>query len=282
MTQETFEQEFQVSSPASLVVKNIRGMVSIQPGEAGHIQVTATKHVDSGDAKRTEIELAQDEDGSVKAIARFPEGSIDWVFGSKPCRVDFVIHTPRQCKVTVSGVSNDASITGLEGEISVNTVSGDLSLRDLHGDLHLHTVSGDVKLDSVEGRMSLHTVSGTIEGLNASGQAHLDTVSGDIRLERSNLPVVEAGSVSGDFELDTPLGEGPYHFHSVSGDLRLRVPEGTACSAELHTLSGRISTSQQQTSSQHSHGRQVVEVHGGGVRVALNSVSGNLSLVNQP
>jgi hypothetical protein len=280
MSEEKFEQVFQVSSPARLVVRNIRGSVEIRPGEEGTILVTAVKHVDSGDAKRTQVELTQDPDGTVKAVARFPEGSIDWLFGAQPCKVDFVIRTPRACNLTVNGVSNDAIISGLEGEFSLHSVSGDLTLRDLTGELTVKTVSGDVDLDQFTGTLKLTTVSGDFNGRKASGSMKLDTVSGDVRMQESNLPAVEAGSVSGDLELQTPLEAGPYNFHSVSGEVRLTVPAGTSCSAELHSISGRISTNLPQSASSHHHGRDTVEVQGGGVRVYLKSVSGELSLVS--
>lgn len=280
MSEEKIEQFFQVSGAARLIVKNIHGSVGIQPGEDGIIQVTAVKHTASGDAKRTEVELSQEADGTVQAVARFPAGSIDWLFGAQPCKVDFVIQTPRLCTLKVNGVSNDASIRGLEGEFSINSVSGDLTLRDLTGALTVNTVSGDVELERVDGSLKLHTVSGDILGQQATGSVHLDTVSGDVRLRESALPAVEAESVSGDLELQTPLGEGPYRFHSVSGEVSLKVPAETCCSAELHSISGRISTNLPQSSSSRHHGTEKVEVHGGGVKVSLNSVSGELSLAS--
>jgi hypothetical protein len=280
MSDEKFEQVFQVSQPARLVVKNIRGSVDIQPGEDGAVQVAAVKHSDSGDAKRTEVELTQDPDGTVRAIARFPEGSIDWLFGMQPCKVDFVIKAPHQCDLKVNGVSNDTFVSGLAGEFSFNSVSGDVTLRELSGPLSVNTVSGDVDLERVDGKLKLNTVSGDVKGQKASGTIHVDTVSGDVRLRESTLPAVEAESVSGDLELQTPLGEGPYRFHSVSGEVRLTVPAETRCSAELHSISGRISTSLPQSSSSRQHGTELVEVQGGGVKVSLNSVSGELSLAS--
>jgi DUF4097 and DUF4098 domain-containing protein YvlB len=97
-------------------------------------------------------------------------------------------------------------------------------------------------------------------------------------MSESSLPAVEAESVSGNLELQTSLGEGPYRFHSVSGQVHLTVPPRTSCSAELHSISGRIQTSLPQSSSSRHAGTQQVEVQGGGVKVLLNSVSGNLSL----
>ncbi|HBZ54417.1 MAG TPA: hypothetical protein DEO88_03340 [Syntrophobacteraceae bacterium] len=278
MSEEKFEQVFQVSGPAHLIVKNIRGSVDIQPGEDGIIQVIAVKHTESGDAKRTEVELTQETDGTVKAVARFPEGSIDWLFSNKPCKVDFVVRAPRKCTLKVSGVSNDAAISGFDGEFSLNSISGDLTLSDLTGELSVNTVSGEVELAVVDGKLKLHTVSGNIKGQKTTGSVSLNTVSGDVHLSESSLSTVQAESVSGNLELQTPLGEGPYRFHSVSGEVRLTVPAGTRCSAELHSISGRISTNLPQSYNSRHHGTEMVAVQGGGVMISLKSVSGDLFL----
>jgi DUF4097 and DUF4098 domain-containing protein YvlB len=277
-SQEKQEQTFQVSDPAQLVVKNVRGSVKVAAGEPGVIQVTAVKHLDSGDSSKTELELSQQADGTVSAISRFPQGSFDWLSGEKPCKVDFVIQAPPQCTSKIDTVSSDVSVRGLQDSMNCHTVSGDISLVDLAGEMDIHSVSGDVDLVNITGPLTIHTVSGDIEGKQLSGNAHLDSVSGDVTLEKSNLPLVEGKSISGDFKLETSLGDGPYHFHTVSGEVELKVPTDTRCSLELNSLSGRISTSLPETSSHREHGRQSVEVNGGGVEISLKSVSGGISL----
>jgi DUF4097 and DUF4098 domain-containing protein YvlB len=278
MSEEKLEQVFQVSVPAHLVVKNIRGSVTIHPGEDSSLQVTAIKHVDSGDPELTLVELTQDADGTVQVGARYPEDSFSWIAGKKPCKVDFIILAPSRCSTRVKVVSCDVSITGLEGEMECHTVSGDLRLHNLQGSFVIHTVSGDVEMEKVSGSMDIHTVSGDVEGKHISGEQKLDSVSGDVELEESTLPTVNAKSVSGEFKLETTLADGPYSFHTVSGDVKLKVPAETHCSLELRSLSGRISCGLAETSSQRERGNQSVEVQGGGVKVTLGSVSGGLKL----
>jgi DUF4097 and DUF4098 domain-containing protein YvlB len=278
MSEEKFEQVFLVTQPARLVVSNIRGSIRLQNGEAAQMRVESVKHTSSGDAARTEIELKQEEDGTVNVKTRYPDISLGWLSGSQPCKVDYIITAPRQTHLNVNGVSCDVSAKGFEGEASFKLVSGNLNLSDLNGELTVNIVSGDLELEQVTGRMKLHTVSGDIKGRKATGNAHVDTVSGNVHLGESSLPSVEAESVSGNLELQTGLGDGPYRFHSVSGDVRLTVQPETHCSAELHSMSGRISTNLPQSASTRDHGKHTVEIGGGGVKVTLNSVSGNLSL----
>ena len=277
---ETIEKTFAVSSPARLNLSNIRGSVEIRPGDDGAIRVTAIKQTSSGDARRTEIELSQEADGTVKAATHFPESGWGWIIGSFPCQVDYTVQAPRRCSLKINGVSNETSAEGFEGEFSFTSVSGEMALRNLTGPVKVNTVSGKMELAELTGELRLHTVSGKISGRQLTGALHLDTVSGKVELEKSSLPSAEATTVSGGMDLQTALGEGPYRFNSVSGNVQLTLPPETHCSAELHAISGSISTKLPATSTSRQNGAQTVEVQGGGVKLAVHSVSGNLSLVS--
>ncbi len=278
MSDEIFEQVFQVTGPARLEVNNIRGSVDIRPGADGIITVKAVKQAHTGDGARTEIEMKQEADGSVKVKTRFPEVHLGWLFGSHPCEVDYTITAPRACAIHANGVSNELFAEGFEGDASFKTVSGDLTVRALHGALSLNSVSGDMELANLTGSLRLSTVSGDITGTHLSGTVSLNTVSGDVELEQSSLLSVEATTVSGDMEMETALGDGPYKFNSVSGEVTLKVPADTRCSAELQSISGDISTRLPATSVSRHNGTQTVEVQGGGVKVYLHSVSGDMEL----
>lgn len=167
----------------------------------------------------------------------------------------------------------------MKGNHTLHSVSGDMVLKHLVGDLDVHTVSGDVDLLQVSGKMNIHAVSGDVCGENATGHIHLDTVSGDLHLSGSNLPAVDARSISGDMDLQTILGEGPYRFNTVSGEVRLVIPPDSHCSAELHSLSGNLDSSLPASSHHSGRGHHSMEIGGGGVQVQLHSVSGDLVLV---
>ena len=277
---EIMEKTFMVASPARLDLSNIRGSVEIHPGEEDIIRIQITKDANSGDAKRTEIELSQAADGTVKVATRFPEGAWSWLFGSFPCRVDYVVQAPRKCFIKINCVSSEALAEGFEGEFSFHSVSGEISLRSLTGPVKVNTVSGEVELVELTGDLHLTTVSGKVSGKRINGPVHLNTVSGQVELDESNLTSVDATTVSGRMEYQTAFGPGPYHFNSVSGDVELMVPPETRCSAELHAVSGKLFTKLPATSIERQNGNQTAEIQGGGVKVYLHSVSGNLSLAS--
>ncbi len=277
---EKYEKTFTVSSPARLDLSNIRGSVEVHPGEEGVIHILASKDGSSGDEKHTEIEFSQEVDGTVKVATRFPDAPWSWLYGSFPCRVDYVVQAPQKCSLKLNGVSSDTVVEGFEGNFAFKSVSGEMSLRDLNGPVKVNTVSGKVELAGLTGDLHLTTVSGKVSGNHINGRLHLNTVSGKVSLEESNLSSVDATTVSGRMVYQTGFSDGPYRFSSVSGDVELLVPPETRCSAELHAISGKLFTKLPATSITHQNGNQVVEVQGGGVAVNLHSVSGNLSLAS--
>jgi hypothetical protein len=97
-------------------------------------------------------------------------------------------------------------------------------------------------------------------------------VSGDITVAEADLPAVAASTVSGRLRLQTRLGEGPYRFNSVSGDVYLLVPAGTRCAAALHSQSGRVHRGVPGTPPGAAEAGDRPEVR-------LNSVSGDLWLL---
>jgi DUF4097 and DUF4098 domain-containing protein YvlB len=280
MSKENSERLFQVSQPVKLKVSNIRGSIEVCCGEDGLIQVTAIKHTLTGDEKRTEIEIIQETDGTVQVATRFPNGGLDWLFAQRPCKVDYIIKVPRACTLKVKSVNSGLLVDGLDGNISVNSVSGDVTLKNLSGSLQVKTISGNVQLRDLAGTLAVNSVSGDVKGWHLSGAIKLDTASGDVALKESDLPSVQARTTSGEMHIATSLGEGPYSFNTISGNVRLVVPVETRCSAEIRSISGQITTRLPQSSNSRQHGTQLVDVQGGGVKVFLKSISGELSLAS--
>ncbi len=255
---ETFDQTFSVSEPAQLKLANIRGSLLVRAGAPGQVHVYAVKHLGSGNAERTSVEIEQDADGQVCAQTRFREGMLAFLSLSHPCKIDYVVETPPSSRVKASCISSSLTLDGLQGAFDLDSVSGSLELTNLSGDLCIQVVSGEVT------------------GTRLAGSLDMDTVSGAVHCGESDFQQIKLGTVSGDVTLQTPLGSGPYTFNSVSGSVRLVVPDGTACSAQLNTVSGRLHTSLPVNTSRGQRGLHQVDILGGGAPVLLKSVSGGL------
>ncbi len=260
MTEETIDKTFNVTGAAMLELNNICGSVQILPGQEDLIQVTAVKHLHSGDENLTRIEITQGTDGTVRASSLYTDSVINLLCSMKPCDVDFVVKVPLNCSMKLNGVSNSVKVEGISGAFKVKTVSGDVSLRELNGEIRLHAVSGN------------------IYGEHLTGSLHLDIVSGDVAMDDSAFQSIRAETVSGNLQLQTALTEGPYQFHSVSGDICLWLPADTGCLAELHSMSGDLVSVFPVSATSHSLVHQVVKIGDGGTQVLVNSVSGSLRL----
>ncbi len=257
MSDETIEKTFQVTAPARLIISNVRGSIAIQPGEANVIEVKAVKH-GKFDNDRNRLEMTQDADSTVRVETK----SNDAMFGflSHPPKVDYFVRVPQ-------GVHLEASC-----------ISSTLNVRDLEGVYKLKTISGAVELAKLSGPFRLSAVSGDISGSQLAGVLDLNTVSGRVRMTESSFPSADASTVSGDLFLQTAIAEGPYHFSSVSGSVRMFVPADTRCNIELNSVSGSIRSSLPATATNFGHGLKVTQVQGGGTVVRLKSVSGGVSI----
>jgi DUF4097 and DUF4098 domain-containing protein YvlB len=260
MLPETIEREFSVVTPVRLRVKNIRGSVDVRPGDNGVATITAVKHLDTGNPDWTEIDIRQEEDGSLIVETIF-KGFWQLCGRREPCKVDYVVRVPRACFLKVGCVSSKTLVQGLEGEFYIKTVSGRVALSDL---------SGTIKVTSVSGK---------IIGERLDGPTDFESVSGKVHLIESNLPIATGSSVSGDLLLQTPLGEGPYGFKTVSGDVKLLLPPETGCTIGFSSMSGRLKTSLPTTRSQRWNHKRYAELQGGGPPVRFRSVSGDFSVM---
>lgn len=260
MTQETIEKAFPVTAPARLKLSNIRGSVQIEAGDDSQISISATKHLDSGDASRTEIVMAQAEDGKVTVETKFSEWWSAIFNFSKPCKVDYVVRVPHACAVEASVVSSTLSIQSIEGELKASTVSGDMTLKDIGGGLQISSVSGNVS------------------GEGLTGKLNLSTVSGGVRLSGENLDLAKVTTVSGDIHIGTSRGEGPYSFQSVSGNVFLSINQEAGFTVKMHSVSGNLQTALPLSNRYRSGGTLNAEVGGGGIEITMNSVSGDLHL----
>jgi hypothetical protein len=106
------------------------------------------------------------------------------------------------------------------------------------------------------------------------------TASGDIRTRSVVVSEVNASTVSGDLSLDlAQMPESGFELRSISGELRLSMPEDARFRADVHTVSGTIKSGfrREQVDFRSTHKREtVLDVNGGGVTVHLQSVSGDI------
>jgi hypothetical protein len=258
-TEEIVEEQFTVGEECELSVSNVSGRIAVRAGDAGIIQMRAVKRGREEKVANTDIETTQ-EGNRVRVRTRALE---EGMFGLNRgvCSVDYTFTVPLGCAVECKAVSADVSLLGTGGSLQLSTVSGDAEIEDITGSCSINTVSGDVQASRV------------------AAPATLRTTSGDISVRESNLPSLNAHTVSGDISVHTPLAaDAQYYTKTVSGNLTLVVPGDAAATVEMRTVSGRVHSDIPaeiiNSGRRHWQGR----INGGGAHVEMNSVSGNLRI----
>ena len=164
--------------------------------------------------------------------------------------------------------------------ISVTTSSGDVELeKDLEvATLTLHTVSGDLDCPRLKcGVADIHTTSGDVTLTGDCCEVHVRTVSGDCDFEGC-ADKLFAQSTSGDFTLH--MGNMPcaMELNTVSGDIRLYLPDNDGFSLRYQRVSGDVRSDFNLKTSLNDKSGTAVYLEGGGRTYSMQTVSGDLRI----
>lgn len=154
-----------------------------------------------------------------------------------------------------STASAEVSVTGVLGEVEVSTASGDVELSRVRGgrvtvasgDVSVGEVDGSVSVESASGEVSVGRAGASVRARSASGGVRIGEVGGDLAATSASGDV-EVGRVEGRLTAQTASGDvavalvvGPLaRLTTVSGDVRVGVPDGTAVWLDVKTLSGDL------------------------------------------
>ena len=203
----------------NLKVSLIAGKVDI----IGHDEPTARVEVHSVSGKALRVSI----DGDTLEVDH-PQMSWDNfidVFKSfaGSARADVSIMVPRDIALKFGVVSATALISGLTEDASISTVSGEVVVDNVYGDLQLNSVSGELAVRKHYGAISVKTISGDVTATGEIMKFSGNTVSGDIFLDISGSPdEITVSTVSGG--ITTRLAPGipaQYRINTVSGRLQL-------------------------------------------------------------
>ncbi len=204
----------------TLKVGLIAGTVNI----LGHDEPGARVEIHSVSGRELKVSLDGDTleidhpqlrwDNFIEVFKSFKPGS---------ARADISVTVPRDVALKYGGISASGLISGLTENASISTVSGDLVIDGLYGDLQLNSVSGEIAVRDHHGAINAHTVSGDITASGGITTFTADTVSGDVFLDLTGIPdEVRVNTISGAvttrLEAQTPV---QYRINTVSGRLQL-------------------------------------------------------------
>lgn len=172
--------------------------------------------------------------------------------GSKP----LTVRCPIETDVVIGTQSAAVKLEGRLGVVRVTTMSGnvevedaeELDVRTMSGSIQVGTCRGRCRLNAISGGVSVRdadvalatTVSGSIKLSRVAGDVRARSVSGTIEMRASGDSPIAVKTVSGKVRIALPEGTEPQTFFKTRGNVRCDFPRGSDCRIECASLSGSI------------------------------------------
>ena len=294
----SFQRTLTVSGVVNLDVSTGSGSIQVRTGASNQVEIT-------GHIKATDW-FGGGADDKVKQLEANPPiqqsgndirvGHIDNPELRRNVSISYEIVVPAETELRSHTGSGNQVVDGIHGALDVGTGSGGLKVSNIGNTVHADTGSGNIDIDHVKGHVRAKTGSGSINANDVAGGFDADTGSGRITLEQTAPGAVRADTGSGGMELhgvkgslEAKAGSGTIHaegepqgdwsVHTGSGTVQLKLPSNAAFDLDAHTSSGSIQVDHPVTV-QGSIGRKDIQgkVRGGGVRVEVETGSGNIEI----
>ena len=165
-------------------------------------------------------------------------------------------------------------------DLSVSSISGPLKVGDVDGQTHVRSISGSANIGNVGGKLQVSSVSGSLEIGNVGAESRVRSISGNVRLGQVNGSL-DVSSVSGGLNATlVSLSPQGIHIRSVSGSIEIRFKSEVNADFSAEGISGQvyldIPNVTRDSDERSSNVR--ARIGGGGTRITISSVSGNIRL----
>lgn len=209
------------------------------------------------------------------------EDALQWRLNRGTLQIEFCTDTiKRESILAEDYAAKDLVVrvpASLLNKLEIDLVNGDIDVADLTvGDLELDAVSGAVAARSISAReasVSTTSANATLENVTATS-LDAETTSGQLTLDGS-FSEVDLETVSGDITLVCQTAPRQVESESLSGNVRLTLPEGTGFSVSLETSTGSLLINGSRSANlRATEGDQAV-------RCEFESMSGSVELNNQ-
>ncbi len=225
-------EQLAVDPQGSIEIVDVAGSVALSGWDRPEIEVTGT-----AGAEVDRVEVTTGGSRSVVRVVTRPGSA-----RGSGNEARLAIHVPKKSAVTVTLVSADLALDGLQGSVKLQTVSGDVT-GEVGGDLRAATVSGSVRVTAAAAKLiEVKTVSGAIHVAGGGGEVEISTISGDASLDLESVTRGRFKSVSGGLTAGFALGaDGRFEAQSVSGNLELKFAGTPAADFDVQSMTGDIS-----------------------------------------
>jgi DUF4097 and DUF4098 domain-containing protein YvlB len=210
------EYRFTVSANAnvSISVDTQYGAISVRPGSASQVVVTAT-------LKSDRVEVDRQQNGNRIEIASHLLQGADQQTG----QVDYELLIPPAATLNLRSSTGPLSAERLQGDLTLEGTDAVVNIRNVsNGHVHVRTMRGPVTLTDVR-----------------NGHVRIESISGDVHLKAVNGPLVQANSGSGKIFYDGDFGSaGDYKFTTHTGDIEALAPADVSADFSAHSVLGKV------------------------------------------
>ncbi len=208
------EYRYNVGPQANVSIDTQYGAISVKPGSANQVLITATTRSDKAEV------YANQNGGRVEISSRLHPGA-----DAQSGRVDYELLVPANATVHLRSASGPITAEGLQGEVNLEGAAAQVEAKNLsHGHLVVQTMNGPITLTNVH-----------------AGHVEITSISGDIRLNSVTGQVVKIDTTSGKIAYSGDFGSGgDYSFITHTGDIDAMVPSSTSAAFSAQSLQGQV------------------------------------------
>jgi hypothetical protein len=269
-----------------LALTNMVGDIEVRAGRGPDVRVEIVRVArgrTEADARRglADVTARQSERGSRVAIdaahqrVRNPPYAV---------AVSYQVTAPAATGVTISSLTGNIVVSGIDGDLSVETTTGDVEIRDAGSLSRARAGTGRVTLTRVAHASAIEagTIAGPVVATDIrTRQLRIDTVTGNIDVHGASAARVEVSTTQGHVSYEgTVARDGRYDLRTHSGSLRVIASGGSGFELRAQTFSGRVEVAGDLGLRVISRGRRdlVGSVGDGRAAVNLTTFSGQVSV----
>ena len=208
------EYRFSVGAHPNISVDTQTGDISVKPGNANQVIVTAV-------VKSDNVEVDQKQTGNrINIASHVLQGA-----GQQAGHVDYELLIPAGATLSLHAVTGTLSAEHLQGDITLEGADAVVNVRSFeNGHVHVQTMRGSVTLTDVR-----------------NGHVEVSSISGDVNLKSVTGPLVQANSGSGKIFYDGDFSSGgDYKFTTHTGDILALAPADVSADFRAHSVVGQV------------------------------------------
>jgi DUF4097 and DUF4098 domain-containing protein YvlB len=208
------EYRFNVGPQANVSVDTQYGSISVKPGIANQVIITAITRSD-----KVEVDSLQN-GNRVEVGSRLRPGA-----DPQSGRVDYEVSVPPGAAVHLRCSTGPITADGLQGDVTLEGADAQVEARNQsRGHLVVQTMRGPITLNNVH-----------------NGHVEITSISGDIHLNSVTAQLVQVESTSGRIFYSGDFGSGgDYKFSTHTGDIEALVAANASAEFSAQSLKGQV------------------------------------------